>query len=110
MDRTTRRILELLPQISLPLPSRLATERDIYLFISAGAATVDIRVLAHPSVSPQKLAQVVSDSVKGTDFANFPVEWSREENFAIARFWSGKGDLVKSRQRWLCLSANWLQG
>lgn len=97
LDRTTRRILELLPQISLPLPPRLATERDIYLFISAGAATVDIRVLAHPSVSPQKLARIVNSSVKGTGFAKFPVEWSREGNFTIVRLLVRQGRFGQKR-------------
>lgn len=93
VDIAVRRILETLPKTSLPLPSRLAMERDVYLFVGAGAATLDVRVLARPSVSPEKLAQAIHTSVRGTALDNELVEWARDDEFTAVRLLARHGHI-----------------
>lgn len=84
VDRRVARILEQFGHVSLDLPNALATDRDVYVLLAAGAAYKDVRVLARPGVRPETLARALHEAVRGTALAQRPVTWSHGDAFSAA--------------------------
>ncbi|MBV9852489.1 MAG: M48 family metalloprotease [Armatimonadetes bacterium] len=75
------------------LPLSLQTSRDVYLFITAGAAYTEVRALALPLVPPQRLAQALAASTAGTALAGRTVTWSADD-YSAALVQEGHGQLL----------------
>jgi Zn-dependent protease with chaperone function len=91
MDLSLRKLLDSLADTNLPLPSQLSTGREVFLFIRAGAAVLDVRVVAKASMSPEKVAHALAQALEGTEFAGETIEWSQGDEFIVVRLLVGRG-------------------
>lgn len=78
-NHRTQTLLEAVQAGGTDLPMSLQTPRDIYLFVTAGAAYTEVRALALPSVPPPQLAQALAASTSGTALAGRTVTWSADD-------------------------------
>ncbi len=91
MDLSLRKLLDSLADTTLPLPSQLSTGREVFLFIRAGAAVLDVRVVAKASMSPEKVAHALAQALEGTEFAGETIEWSQGDEFTVVRLLVERG-------------------
>jgi Zn-dependent protease with chaperone function len=91
MDLSLRKLLDSLADTTLPLPSQLSTGREVFLFIRAGAAVLDVRVVAKASMSPEKVAHALAQALEGTEFAGETIEWSQGDEFIVVRLLVERG-------------------
>jgi Zn-dependent protease with chaperone function len=91
MDLSLRKLLDSLADTTLPLPSQLSTGREVFLFIHAGAAVLDVRVVAKASMSPEKVAHALAQALEGTEFAGETIEWSQGDEFTVVRLLVERG-------------------
>jgi Zn-dependent protease with chaperone function len=91
MDLSLRKLLDSLADTTLPLPSQLSTGREVFLFIRAGAAVLDVRVVAKASMSPEKVAHALAQALEGTEFAGETIEWSQGDEFTVVRLLIERG-------------------
>jgi len=91
MDLSLRKLLDSLADTTLPLPSQLSTGREVFLFIRAGAAVLDVRVVAKASMSPEKVAHALAQALEGTEFAGETIEWSQGDEFTVVRLLVKRG-------------------
>ncbi len=78
------------------LPMSLQTGRDVYLFITAGAAYTEVEALAPPSVPPSRLAQALAGATAGTRLSSRTVTWSSDD-YSAARLFARSGPLPRMR-------------
>ena len=99
-DHRTQVLLEAVQKSAeeggIDLPLALRTRRDIYLFITEGAAYTEVRALALPTVPPQQLAQALAGATAGTRLAGGPVMWSADD-YSAALVEEGHGRLLMHR-------------
>jgi heat shock protein HtpX len=91
MGLSLRKLLDSLADTTLPLPSQLSTGREVFLFIHAGAAVLDVRVVAKASMSPEKVAHALAQALEGTEFAGETIEWSQGDEFTVVRLLIERG-------------------
>jgi Zn-dependent protease with chaperone function len=91
MGLSLRKLLDSLADTTLPLPSQLSTGREVFLFIRAGAAVLDVRVVAKASMSPEKVAHALAQALEGTEFAGETIEWSQGDEFTVVRLLIERG-------------------
>jgi Zn-dependent protease with chaperone function len=91
MGLSLRKLLDSLADTTLPLPSQLSTGREVFLFIHAGAAVLDVRVVAKASMSPEKVAHALAQALEGTEFAGETIEWSQGDEFTVVRLLVERG-------------------
>jgi Zn-dependent protease with chaperone function len=91
MDLSLRKLLDSLADTTLPLPSQLSTGQEVFLFIRAGAAVLDVRVVAKASMSPEKVAHALAQALEGTEFAGETIEWSQGDEFTVVRLLVERG-------------------
>lgn len=93
IDTRTQRVLDDIPTSGLAVPPYLATKQDVYLFVTAGAAYTDVKVIGSPSASGLALARALETAVAGTPLEGQAIEWSDEDR-PTARVTLGHGHLL----------------
>ena len=91
-------LLEAVQRGGTDLPLSLQTGRDVYLFITVGAAYTEVRALALPTVPPQRLAQALASATVGTVLAGRTVTWSADD-YSAALVTAGHGHLLSRSSR-----------
>src|SRR4051812_21547545 len=76
-DRRTERMLELAHEAGIDLPTALATDQDLYVLITQGAAIADIRILMRTSAPPLPVAQCIEQAATGTTLEEKKVWWTK---------------------------------
>jgi Zn-dependent protease with chaperone function len=84
VDKGTQSLLDAIPDSGLRMPARLPTDRDVYVLVWSDAATVEVVVLGHPTVSAQRLAALLDSAVRGSRLEEYDVEWSRSSYYSAA--------------------------
>jgi Zn-dependent protease with chaperone function len=81
---TTLTVLNGLPVAGLDVPASLATDRDVYVIIRAGAGYVDYQVLGRAAVPPERLAAALEAGLQGSPMDGRDVEYGRAEGYSAA--------------------------
>jgi hypothetical protein len=85
-DHRVGALLESVQEGGTDLPMSLLTRRDVYLFVTVGAAYTDVIALANPSVPASTLAQALAGASAGTSLSAQTVTWSSDDYSAARLF------------------------
>lgn len=85
-------ILRALKTASIPTKPELVHDKDANLVITVGAAYTEVFLTAKPEGAARGLAQDLAESLDGTPLQNSTVEYSSEDEYAVAKVVESKGN------------------